>query len=181
MSGLPAYSQQFNGRINTSMQNTLVASIVLVLAFLYSNQLRPTMPKSFNDFFTMIPVRIAVLTLALSAFNKNPALSFILISVVFAYSHYANGVETFELLNPEVISIDPNCETVTYEDLLAVFDGDAEKLENFARQEGLAPDRKVKDNAPLVASFMVNNDIAVTESCSRTFQTAPFDPKPALL
>ena len=181
MSGLPLYSQQFNGTINTSLQNGLVASIVLVLVFLYSNQLRPTMPKQLNDFFAGTFVRIILLTLALSAFNKQPALSFILVSVVFAYSHYANGIETFELLNPEVISIDPNCEKVTYEDILAVFDGDADKLENFARQEGLPADRKVKDNAPLVASFMVNNEIAVTSSCSKTFQTTPFDPKPALL
>jgi hypothetical protein len=178
---LYGYEQQLANRVNGSLQSPLLASIVLVLTFMYSTQLRPSMPKAYNDFFARTPVQIVILTLALSAFNKNPALSFVLVAVVFAYSHYVNGIEMFTLLDPQIINIDPNCEDATYADILAVFDGDVDKLENFARQEGLPVDKAVKDNAPLVASFMVNNDISVTNTCNKPFQMNAYDPQPALL
>lgn len=169
MSLFKVYNDALNKGVKGAYENTLIASIVLVVAFLYTDQLRPTMPAKYNYIFTSSPVRLITLTIALSIINRNPPISFLLVSTVIIASHYASAMESFELLDPSVLLVDPNCEDVTYEDLLKVYDGDAQALESFARTAGLAYPRTVKNSAPIVASLMMQSDIPITTKCSSVY------------
>ena len=163
------YNEALDKGVNGAMQNTLLASIVLVVSMLYSTQLRPPMPAKFEYVFTTWPVRLILLTLAMVVINRNPAMSFLLVSSVIVGSHYASAVDSFELLNTEVLAIDSNCEDITYDDLLKVYDGDGEALERFARSAGLPLNRAVKDHAPLVATLMLQHEIPVTPKCASVY------------
>lgn len=172
---LQVYNDALSNRVNGAMQNTLLASIVIVLTFLYTAQLRPHMPPKFDYIFSSLPVRIILLSLGLSLFNRNPPLSFVLVSAVIGAIHLASAVEAFELLNPEVLLVDPNCEDVTYDDLLKSFDGDVDALETFARTAGLPLSKPVKDHVPLVASLMMQSGIPVTLKCSNVYEQASYE------
>lgn len=172
---LQVYSDALTKGVNGTMQNTLLASILVVLLFLYAPQLRPSMPPAFNYIFSSLPTRLILLTLGLSLFNRNPPLSFVLVSAVLVASHQTSANELFELLNPEVLLVDPNCEDVTYEDLLKVYDGDVNALETYARAAGLPFSKPVKDHAPLVASLMMQDDIPVTLKCSSVYDQTSYE------
>lgn len=169
------YNNALNRGADRVTENTLTASILLVLTILYSTQLRPNIPETFNYVFTYWPVRLVVLTLALSLFNRNKTMSFLLVSALLAGTHYASAIESFELMDTGVLSVEPNCEAVTYDDLLVAYEGDVDALERFARSAGLPYNRKVKDHAPLVATLMLNNEIPVTAKCSSVYDPLSYE------
>ena len=156
---------------NSLQGKGIIPSTVILLTILYVNELRPKIPSVVSDGFKNPVVRYTLLTSALTVYNNNLRVSLILVTVFMLFFYFADSHSHKEpfaaILDPRVLSIDSNCDQVTYQDLLDVFDGDESKLKLFSNDRGLFGD--LHNIAPLIASYLINSGIPVTKKCSKPF------------
>lgn len=75
------------------------------------------------------------------------------------------GLEKFELVWPETDTV-PGCGDVKVSDLLALFDGDKDKLKRTMYSSGVPLDLQLNDtDAPLIATYLINFGHKVTDGC----------------
>ncbi len=149
-----------------------ISSGILLLVILYSEQLQPKIPNRLKYLFTLTLTRIALISSALTIFNGQPAKSLIMVTTtLMIFKYIENYTENFSIMvpDPRSLNVDFNCEEATYEDILGVFKGDVAKLKIYAADRGLL-NQDVRQQAPLIASFMVNDGIAVTKKCNRPYR-----------
>lgn len=151
----------------------LLLAIVLLTTVLTTREVIPksdtsnTLVRMFNS----TPARVAFIALILYYGKAKPTLAVLLAGIFVLLIHQHHQIMTAETFAAveygSVTSTAPACADVTKQDLLNLTNGDATTLMRLARQCGLPYGLAFNDaNAPLIATVLLANNIAVSPSCS---------------
>lgn len=151
----------------------LLLSIILMTTVLTTREVLPKTETSNKIVCAMnsTVARVAFIALILYYAKAKPTLAILLsgifVVVVHQY-HQIKTAESFAVINyGSVTSTTPACANVSKADLLNLTNGDAASLMRLAHQCGLPYGVILNDgNAPLIATVLLTNNIAITPSCS---------------
>ena len=221
MESFQGVQETVQSNINGVLQNPYVMAFLKVTLVLYAARLAPRLPSVVQDSFQNTFVKILAITLLAYISEVDFQLAILLAIVLVLGSNLLSGRGMFEsykdigaeyhqdmtkyttlLGKPAEIAkfklIEslsdnyPGCNNVTMKDLLALFDGDALKLQKtvqyafadlnrmlppdadaknkltqIARAVGLPYNVEMNDeNAPLIATLLLNYGYTVSETCT---------------
>lgn len=142
---------------------SLLLSYLVVLNIIYSTDV---IPKQLlfvlkNDIY-----KVVITFLSVYSVTGNVLSSFILVLALFiVYYILKKFTENFELISPDTDSM-PGCVDIKVSDLLALFDGDEEKLKKAMYTSRVPLDVHLDDiNAPLIATYLVNFGYKISDKC----------------
>lgn len=146
-----------------------------------------------NKFFGLVIAWIAIINVIYKFDNLSPKVQSFIISTpvqflsIFGVIYYTIGnvkhsamytgllavlfylvtmiKENFDIIT-NTPSVMPGCANVKVNDLLALFDGDINKLKKAMSELGVPLNVSISDeNSPLIASYLVNRGLEVSKSC----------------
>lgn len=147
--------------------NSTVAVLLTWLVFTNIVLMINGLPNKVKKSITHPVIQFAILFIGLYTANSNMFVSIggaAAIVAVFYYLQYLLA-EKFELVTPES-NVHPGCAKVTIEDLIKIFDNDKELLSKAMYACGVPLNLELTDyNAPLIATYLINSDYKVNETC----------------
>lgn len=106
--------------------------------------------------------KVIVLFLSLFSVTRKASLALVLTSVIIVAGKFLSMKESF-VADTEVA---PGCEDVSKSDLLALFGGDENKLQNALYEAGVPLNLSVSDdNAPKIATYLMNRGLVPSKTC----------------
>jgi hypothetical protein len=145
--------------------------IVLLLSFMFIlsvNSVSSTIPKGTMESLTS-PTVIFFITFLYTYRQSNSItraviIAGLVISVVMALRS-SSSVEKFELIMPDTDTY-LGCRNIKEKDILDMFEGDVEKANQAMYEIGVPGNLPLNDNnAPLIATYLINNNMNVNDSC----------------
>lgn len=159
--------KNFSQISNPIINNSTVSIIITFLAFVSTVLIVDSLPTKVKKTFTHPVVLFIILFINLYSSNNNLFISIGFSAAIVGVFYYIHNIfsENFELVAPES-NVHPGCSKVTVEDLVKIFDNDKELLAKAMYAAGIPVNLKLSDsNAPLIATYLINSDYKVTESC----------------
>ena len=152
---------------------SLILSIVLLTTVLTTKEVIPKSQTSNRLVcaFNSTIARVAFIATILFYAKAKPTIAILMAGIFVLLIHQYHQIKTAETFAQieysSATSTAPACADVTISDLLKMTNGDAATVLRLARQCGLPYGVAFTDaNAPLIATVLLANNIAITPSCS---------------
>lgn len=168
------YVLAYNARILASPNARFVLAVVVIVSLLITTDTVPNLrPKNkWIIALNTTPARLVMLALCFYYLKTQPTLSFAMAGFLLICIHWYNQVKTADSFVALAYGgqqlVNQSCTNVTTQDLLDLFSGDVYSLQRTARLCGLPVGVDILDNsnAPLIGTLFMQNNIAISPSCS---------------
>jgi hypothetical protein len=148
----------FDKKVLPVLSNPLSIIILGYLAIVASTVITEKLPKNLlmllKSHIVVVAVIFSVFYVSTDDFTK----SLLIVGVLIGLSLVVKLLqENFDLINPDTNTL-PGCVDVQLQDLLAVFNGDRDKLKQAMYVSGVPLNLQLTDaNAPLISTYLVND------------------------
>ena len=168
MDSIVASSEKNFAQISSPViTNTTVAVLITWLVFTNIVLMIEGLPLTIKNTMAHPLIQFAILFIGLYTANGKLFISVAGSAAIVAVFYFIKHrlAENFELVAPES-NVHPGCSKVTVDDLVKIFDNDKELLTKAMYACGIPLNLTLTDaNAPLIATYLINSDYKVNETC----------------
>ena len=150
----------------TAKHPKLIALAHIVLAVVVSS----VQAKNAGDFF-LVAVGLAVASV-LSYHSQTYFLPVLVMALTWVIRERVQRAEHYQILNPQVTAVDPNCMDVKADEIMALFENDKAKLRDALDKVGVPFAMDLTDEtAPLFATYLLSYVKKVNGKCKLPVQS----------
>lgn len=149
--------------VNQPMVSIVITWLMILALVLGANELPDTIKMIFTNGITRIILVFLVLYQSTKDFSISLQGTIIVAVGYYILSRMSEGM-TLISFTPDIF---PGCKDITAKDILDIYGGDMAKAKQGLIQAAVPTNLEINDDdAPLIATYLVNQNVRVSKSCS---------------